>query len=79
MPKLGPQSKESANFFNKSLVIDGTMIVEEYLGTYDGEACCPPMRKGWMMEGRKEGRKEGRPVFITILGHCDDDEHQDRS
>ena len=45
--KLGPQSKESANFFNKSWVIDGTMIVEEYLGTSDGEARSPPMGIWW--------------------------------
>ena len=38
MLKLDPQSKESANFLNKGWVIDGTMIVEEYLGTSDGEA-----------------------------------------
>ena len=41
--KLGPQSKESANFFNKGWVIDGTMIVEEYLGTSDGGARSWPM------------------------------------
>ena len=41
--KLGPISKESANFFNKSWVIDGTMIVEECLGTSDGAARSPPM------------------------------------
>ena len=41
--KLGPQSKESANFFNKSWVIDGTMIREEWLGTYDGAARCSGM------------------------------------
>ena len=41
--KLGPQSKESANFFNKSWVIDGTMIVEEYLGTSDGGTRFWPM------------------------------------
>ena len=39
--KLGPQSKESANFFNKSWVIDGTMIIEEYLGATDGAARSP--------------------------------------
>ena len=39
--KLGPQSKESANFFNKSWVIDGTMIIEECLGTSDGAARSP--------------------------------------
>ena len=43
MLKLGPQSKESANFFNKGWVIDGTMIVEEYLGTSDGAARSPPL------------------------------------
>ena len=41
--KLGPQSKGSANFFNKGWVIDGTMIVEEYLGTSDGGARSWPM------------------------------------
>ena len=41
--KLGPISKESANFFNKSWVIDGTMIVEECLGTSDGAARSPPL------------------------------------
>ena len=41
MLKLGPQSKESANFFNKSWVIDGTMILEEYLGATDGAARSP--------------------------------------
>ena len=41
--KLGPHYKESTNFFNKSWVIDGTMIVEDYLGTSDGEARSPPL------------------------------------
>ena len=57
--KLGPQSRESANFFNKSWVINGTMIVEEYLGTYDGEARCPPMIGATIGKLRqKGGRKE---------------------
>ena len=42
--KLGPQSKESAYFFNKVWVIDGTMIIEECLGASDGAARSPPMR-----------------------------------
>ena len=51
--KLGPQSKESANFFNKSLVIDGTMIVEEYLRTYDGAARFPPLRRPRFLSERR--------------------------
>ena len=41
--KLGPHSKESANFFNKSWVIDGTMIVEEYLARKVSEGTASPM------------------------------------
>ena len=33
--KLGPKSKESANFFNKVWVIDGIMIVALYLKSVD--------------------------------------------
>ena len=31
---------------NKSWVIDGTMIIEEYLGTSDGAARSPPLFRG---------------------------------
>ena len=53
--KLGPQSKESANFLNKSWVIDGTMIVDEYLGTSDGESRSPPLRPRHNLADKQEG------------------------
>ena len=57
--KLGPLSKESANFFNKSWVIDGTTIVEEYLRMYNGAARSPPL---WMTPPLRRCRRRRRRV-----------------
>ena len=70
--KLGPQSKESANFFNKSWVIDGTMIVEEYLGTSDGGARSWPMlRRRWLSLFRyRRNGPHSRGSGTNVMDNC---------
>ena len=51
--RLGPLSKETTNFFNKSWVIGGTMIVEEYL-----------VRKVWRGEDPTPRVCEAQQAFV---------------